>query len=223
MGFDLGGSIGIGSTPFGSLSSLFGGGGGGDLRRLLEQMRRQQNLRFTQAQGYQLQGLDTLGKSYDEALSNVGRTGLASKMNIEALGQQTQGKIAQSYTNRGLSNTTAMGSVQALAGGQTAAALAGVDQAVAQAKAGLLTSKGQSLNAAYGGLSGLAQNQLQSELQLGGMAWQQLANQPSEFEQLMQLFQTVGQFLPSSFLGGGGVGRVPPPGSYTPALPGMGV
>jgi len=189
---------GIGSTPFGNISDLFGGGGGGDLRKLLEQMRRQQNLRFTQAQGYQLQGLDQLKGNYDEAISNVGRTGLASKMNIEALGQQTQGKIAQSYTNRGLSNTTAMGSVQALGAGQTASALAGVDQAVAQAKAGLLTSKGQAMNAAYGGLSGLAQNQLSSELQLGTMAWQQLASQPSEYEQMLALFSTIGQFLPTA-------------------------
>lgn len=201
---------GIGSTPFGNLGDLFGGGGGGDLRKLMEQMRRQQNLRFTQAQGYQLQGLDQLGKGYDEAITNVGRTGLSSKLGIEAAGQQTQGKIAQSYTSRGLSNTTAMGSVQALAGGQTAQALAGVDQAVAQAKAGLLSSKGSAMNAAYGGLSQLKQNQLSSELQLGGMAWQQLANQPSEFDQMMQLFGTIGQFLPMAF----GAPPIPKAGSW---------
>jgi len=181
-------------------------------------MQRQQALNFTQSQSYQLQGLDQLKGSYDEALKNVGRTGLASKLGIEAAGQQTQGKIQQSYTNRGLSNSTAMGSVQALGAGQTAQALAGVDQAVANAKAGLLTSKGHALDSAYRGLSSLAQNRNQAEMGLGSMAWNQLANQPGEAEQLMALFQTVGQFLPFAFMGGGGAGMA---GSFTPMM-GMG-
>lgn len=195
MGFGLDSITGQGGG-LGLMKDLFGGGGGGNLNKLLQQMKQQQNLRYTQAQGYQLQGLDKLTQGYDEAIANVGRVGLSSKMGIEASGQQTQGKIAQSYTNRGLSNTTAMGSVQALAGGQTAQALAGVDQAVAGAKAGLLTSRGSALNAAYGGLSQLKQNQLGSEMKLGGMAWDNIASQPTDFQQMMQLFQAVGQFLP---------------------------
>jgi hypothetical protein len=192
----LAGGIGGMGGGMGMLGSLFGGGGGSGLNSLLQQMKRQQALRYTQAFANQYQGLDQLKKGYDEAITNVGRTGLASKMGIEAQGQQTAGKIAQSYTNRGLSNTTAMGSTQALAGGQTAQALAGVDQAVAQAKAGLLTSKGNALSSAYGNLSQLNQNQLQSEMGLGQMAWQNLASQPSDYEQMLALFQSVGGFLP---------------------------
>ena len=195
MGFGIG-SITGGGGGLGMLKDFMGGGGDGDLNKLLQQMKRQSNLRYTQANAYALQGLDQLKGGYDEAIANVGRTGLASKMGIEGAGQQMQGNIQQNYTNRGLSNSTAMGSVQALAGGQTAQALAGVDQAVAGAKAGLLTSRGNAMNSAYGGLSQLKQNQLSSEMQLGGMAWQNLASQPSEYDQLMQLFNAVGGFLP---------------------------
>jgi len=211
-------------TDFMGGGGLFGGGGDNGLAKLLAQMRRQQNLRSTQANAYGMQGLESLRSGYDEAIKNVGRTGLASKLNIEAAGQQTQGKIAQSYTSRGLSNSTAMGSVQALGAGQTAAALAGVDQAVSNAKAGLLSARGSALNQGYMGLADLQHRQLQGEMGLGQMAWQNLSSQQSEAEQLMGLFATVGQFLPMAFgmppmpmMGGGGA-----PGGYTPPFPGGG-
>lgn len=219
----LGGGLMTAAMGGGGLGFLGGGGLFGDdddksLKRLLAQMHRQQNLSFTKQNAYGMQGLESLRSGYDEAIKNIGRTGLASKMNIEAHGKQTQGQIAQSYTNRGLSNSTAMGSVSALAGGQTAQALAGVDQAVSNAKAGLLSARGSALNAGYMGLAGLQERQLNSEMQLGQMAWQNLASQPSESEQLMQLFQVVGSFLPLAFMGGGGGGAAA--AGYTPMFPG---
>lgn len=177
-----------------------------DIRKILMQMQRRQNLRYTQAQGYQLEGLEGLRKGYDESITNVGRVGLASKMGIEAAGQQTQGKIAQSYTSRGLSNSTAMGSTQALAGGQTAQALAGVDQAVAAAKGNLVTAKGHALNQAYGGLSALQQNREDAESQLQMMLAQLRASTPSRFEESLKITGSLMDIFGSIYGMGGGLG-----------------
>ncbi len=73
---------------------------------------------------------------------------------------------------------------------------------MAAAKANLLTQKGLAQNSAYSGLSGLMQDLSGQETGMGQMAWKQLANQPSEWAQLMQLFGGMGKLLP---MFGGGV------------------
>ena len=193
---------GIGQTPFGAIGgSLFGGGQGGNLKSLFDQLQRQQALRGVLSLGYQQQGLRSINEGFDKAIGNVGATGLASKMNIENQGAQAQAGIGQNLASRGLGNTTVQANLGGLAQGQTAQALAGVDQAMAAAKANLLTQKGLAQNSAYSGLSGLMQNLGGQETGMGQMAWQQMANQPTEFDQLMQLFGGIGGLLP--LLGGG--------------------
>lgn len=188
-----------------AFNSLFGGGGDQSkaMKRLFDQMQRSNALRFTQAEGHQLQGLDQLRSGYDEAIQNVGRTGLASKMNIEAAGKQARSSTAQRLTNAGLSGTTVGAQLPGAYQGQTAAALAGVDQAVAAAKGGLLTSRGSALNSAYGGLSQLAQNRNSAEMRLGGLAFEQMANQPSDMDGFLQLMQGLGPLL--GLMGGPGL------------------
>lgn len=195
---------GFGSSPFGNLGgNLFGGGGqGGHLNSLLAQIQQQQALRGVQSLGYQQQGLRSINEGYDKALGNVGAQGLASKMNVESAGAQTQASIGQNLGARGLGNTTVQANLGGLAQGQTAQALAGIDQAMAGAKANLLTQKGLAQNQAYSGLSGLMQHLSGNETGLGQMAWQQMASQPSESQQLLQLLGAFGGLLP--MLGGGG-------------------
>lgn len=191
----------FGQTPFGPIGpSLFGGGNGGHLNSLLMQMQQQQALRGVQSLGYQQQGLRSINEGYDKALGNVGAQGLASKMNVESAGAQTQASIGQNLGARGLGNTTVQANLGGLAQGQTAQALAGIDQAMAGAKANLLTQKGLAQNQAYSGLSGLMQHLSGNETGLGQMVWQHMAAQPSESQQLMQLLGALGQFLP--MLGG---------------------
>jgi hypothetical protein len=224
MGLGLG-SIGIGGTPFGPIGgSLFGGGGGGNagaLKRLFDQMQRGNALRFTQAEGRQLQGLDQLRSGFDEAIQNVGRQGLASKMSIEGAGKQARASTQQRLASSGIQGTTLGAQLPGAFQGQTAQALAGVDQAVAAAKGNLLTTRGSALNAAYGNLSQLAQNQANSEMQLGSMAFGQMASQPPPEDPMMQLLGLAGMFLPMAFgappmpgMGGGMGSWNRPPGGY---------
>lgn len=213
------GGIGIGGTPFGSLSSLFSNPQGGRMNSLFMQMQRQNALRQTQAQGYGLQGLRSLNAGYDQALAGVGAAGESSKLGISQMGAQNQASISQNLASRGLANSTIGANLGGVAGGQTAQALASVDAAMAQARGNLLTQRGQAQAAGYGNLGSLALGQGASEMGLGQMAWNRMAMQPSEFQQMMQLFGGIGGLLPML---GGGMGAGAGAGTAMSAAPIMG-
>jgi len=213
----LGGAFHIGGMPFlPSLGGLFGNGQGGNLNSLYLQMQRQNALRQTQAQGYGLQGLRSITQGYDSALNTIGAQGEASKLAIGQQGAQNQAAIGQNLASRGLANSTIGANLSGVAGGQTAQALAGVDAAMAQARAGLLTQRGQAQAGAYGNLGSLALGQGASEMGLGQLAWNRMISQPSQYQQLMQLFGGIGGLLP--MLGGGPGAGAAAVGSATPLL-----
>lgn len=202
----LGGALHIGGMPFlPSLGGLFGNSQGSHLNSLFMQLQRQNALRQTQAQGYGLQGLRSINQGYDAALAGVGAAGEASKLGISQAGAQNQAAIGQNLASRGLANSTIGSNLSSVAGGQTAQALASVDAAMAAARGNLLTQRGQAQAGAYGNLGALALGQGASEMGLGQLAWNRMISQPSQYQQLMQLFGGVGGLLP--LLGGGaGVG-----------------
>jgi hypothetical protein len=196
-----------GGGPIGSLGALSGAQGKAkDARKILMQMQRQQALRYTQAQGAQLQGLDALRGGFDEAIQNVGRTGLASKLGVESAGKQARSSVQQRLASSGIQGTTLGAQVPGAYQGQTAAALAGIDQSVAAAKGNLLATKGSALNQAYGGLSGLFQNWSGSESELMQMLAQLRLDTPSNFDEGLRMAGSLADIFGSAYGSGGGGG-----------------
>jgi hypothetical protein len=177
---------------------------GDALKRLLEQMQRVQAMGNIQAEGYGARGLFGLQQGFDQAINNVARTGAASRTAAIGAGKQAGAAAGQSLSGRGLYNTSALNSAQAMNTGATSQALASIDQAVANSKAGLQTAKGQSLNSAYQGLGALAQQNAQQQMMPLQMAYQQTANAPGRLQQIMGIMKGVGSLAGMGFGGGFG-------------------
>jgi hypothetical protein len=199
------------ALDWGVLGSKWGAGlfGGGDdkgkaMKMLLEQMQRAQNLGAVKAEGYGAQGLRSLNQNFDSAIGNIARTGAASRSAAIGAGQRAGAASQQSLAGRGLYNTSALDASKAMNAGATSQALAGIDQAVAQAKGGLQAQKGQAVNAANFGLAQMAQQHAQNQMMPLQMAYQSAASAPTDWDKLMQLFQAGGQIAGMGMGGGFG-------------------
>ena len=212
MGFGLP-NIGIGGTPFGNIGGdFFGGSKGKSLKQLLQEMERKQNMAFQRSQSFQLMGLDRLLGGYDKAISGVKRTGSASKLDAISSGQQAQAQVEQNTVDRGLSNTTFAAQIPAVSQGATQRTLAAIDSSVAEATASLEAARGNAANMAYGGLSALSQSYAGQQMQPLQLAFQQVAAQPTQYEQLLQLMGAAGSMYGMS-QGMSAGGRGGPPGA----------
>ena len=181
---------------------------GKDLQRLLEQMQRAINFGGVKAEGYGARGMRELLGGYDSAISNVARTGAASRSAAIGAGQRAGAASQQSLAGRGLYNTSALGAAQARNTGATSQALAGIDQAVASAKGGLQAQRGQAANAGYANLANMAQQHAQAQMMPLQMAYQQTASAPGSLDQIMQLLQAGGSIAGYGLGGGfGGWGK----------------
>lgn len=207
MGFNAGQAALYAGT--GGLAAPFGKGifGNDDakeraMRLLLEQMQRAQNLANVKAEGFGYQGLRSLTGGYDDAINNVARTAAASRTAAQAAGQQGAANIGQSMAGRGLYNTTALDAGRAMNAGATSQALANIDASVAQAKAGLQTAKGQAVNSANQSLGDLAERFGQQQQGPLSLAYQSVANAPTQMQQIMGLLQGVGSVAPMMMTGG---------------------
>lgn len=85
------------------------------------------------------QGLGVLTGGYQQAMQNAQQFGNTSRQNLNTQLQNNLGQVAQNSVSRGLGNTTIQDSMKAQAQRTYDQSMTGVNEAVAQQQAGLLT------------------------------------------------------------------------------------
>ncbi len=212
----LGGIGSFAGNAIGDFSEgLFGKGPEGNLRKLFMQMQRDQNLQYTRALGYGLQGQRALGLGFDSALKEVEGSADAARLDVLDSGARFEADLGQGLARSGLSNTTIRGNAMGAAKGMQSRALATVNQNVSQAKAGILAQKGMAQAGGFGNLANMMMGQGQSQTALQKLLWDRLASQPSPQDQFWQLLAAAGKMAAMGSGGGAGAGAT----SYTSGGP----
>jgi len=127
----------------------------------------------------QKQAAKTIGGQFDKAISSAGSGATAAKTSVMNNQAQALAGLQTGLQQSGLANTTVNANLQGGLYSQGSQNLAQVDQALAQAVAGLQAQKGMALGGAQSGLAGLYQDKFGALMGVGGLHFNYL-NKPKQ-------------------------------------------
>jgi hypothetical protein len=167
------GNIGGGLIGAGALGSLLGGGKDPGKKQLAQmmgiygQLGGKQAGFFANALQQQKQGLASIGKGYKTAMGLAGSQAATAKQGVLDRETANTGALKAGLAGSGMGGGTLQANLQRGVYSDTNRSLAGVDSALAELQANLMTQKAQLEANQYGALAGLFQNQSAQSTALG--------------------------------------------------------
>lgn len=177
---------------------------------LYNQLAKEQELQYSQAEMYQKRLLDEIQKGYGGAIAQANRGANLARRGVADMRTQSLGAVNQQLMNSGLGNTTLAANATRGIYGDSVRRLAEVNSQLGMNLGQLQTQRAGAMAGALGSLSGFYQDKSQAQTALGLRAAQML-QKPKHKSPLGgilgaiggSVFGPIGSSIGASLFGGG--------------------